>query len=58
MLHVTFDGFDEIWNQVIATCQLHVDLSERIFDAIAKIDESVIDTNCIEDYRDNYREEN
>ncbi len=58
MLHVAFDGFNEIRNQVIATSQLNIDLSESILDAIAKIYESVVDANCVEDYRDNYREEN
>ncbi len=58
MLHVTFNGFDEIRNQVIATGQLHIDLCESVLDAIAKIDEGVVDTNCVEDYQDNYREEN
>ena len=58
MLNVTFDGLDQIGNQIVATCQLHVDLSKPIFDAIAKIDESVVDTNGIKNYRDNQREEN
>lgn len=58
MLHVTFDSFDEIRNQVIATRQLYIDLGEGIPDAISEIDESVVNTHCVQDYRDNYREEN
>ena len=57
MLHVAFNGFDEVGDQVIATGQLHVDLREGVLDAIAKIDEGIVDKNCKEDYRDNYREE-
>jgi len=33
-------------------------LCESVFDAIAKIDQTIVDANCIKDYRDNYREEN
>ncbi len=58
MLHIAFDGFDEIRNQVVTPGQLHVNLRETVFNAIAKIDQTIVDANCIKDYRDNYREEN
>ena len=42
--------------------RLDVDVScigrKIVFDAIAKIDQTIVDANCIKDYRDNYREEN
>ena len=58
MLHVAFDGFDEIRDQVVTPGQLDIDLRESVFDAIAKIDQTIVDANCIKDYRGNYREEN
>jgi len=57
MLHVTFDGFDEIGNQVITTGQLHVDLSESVFYTVAKVDQTIVNANCVEHQRGNYREE-
>lgn len=37
--------------------QLHIDLRERVSYAIAKIDETIVDTDSPEDQRDNNREE-
>ncbi len=36
VLHITFGDFDQVRNQLIASLQLHVDLSERVVVAIAK----------------------
>ena len=57
MFHVTFDSFDQIWNQVMAPCELHVNLGERITNAIAFIDEAVVNPDRPENYRGNNAEE-
>ena len=57
MFHVTFDGLDEVGNQVVATGQLDVDLGEAVSDAVALVDQSVVNTDCPEHHGDNDREE-
>jgi hypothetical protein len=58
MLHVALDGFDEIGDQVVAARQLNVDLREGIPDAVALVDQPVVNTDRPEHYRGNDREEN
>ena len=50
MLHVAFDRFNEIGNQVMSPGELDVNLGERIFDAISEIDQTIVDADRIEDY--------
>ena len=57
MAHVTFDRFNEIRNQVVASGQLYIDLGKRIPDAVAKIDKIVVDTYYERDQRRNDCEE-
>ncbi len=60
MLHVAFDGFDEIRDQVVTAGQLHVDLREGILDPVALVDQPVVYADCPEDdcsdNRDEYQE--
>jgi hypothetical protein len=46
-----------IGNQIVTAGQLHVDLGEGVFDTVARIDQSVVDTDRIKRQRDNYRQE-
>ena len=57
MFDVTLYGLDKIWNQVVATSQLHIDLSKSISNAIAFIDKSVVNTDRPENYCGNYAQE-
>jgi hypothetical protein len=50
MLHVAFDRFNEIGNQVMTPGELDVNLGERIFDAISEIDQTIVDADRVEDY--------
>lgn len=58
MLHVAFDRFNEIGNQVMSPGELDVNLGERIFDAISEIDQTIVDADRIEDYCGNCGKEN
>ena len=42
MTGVTLDSLDEIRDEVVATLQLDFDLGERVFEAVAEVDELVI----------------
>ena len=53
MRHVPFDRLDQVWNQVVAPCELHIDLRECVFNPIALIDQIVIDADNIGNERDN-----
>lgn len=57
MFHVAFYSFDEIWNQVMAPSQLHIDLRKGIFYPVAAIDEAVVNADGPKYYRGNDREE-
>jgi hypothetical protein len=60
MLHVAFDGFDEIRDQVVSASQLNVNLGKRVFDTVSKVNQAIIDTDCenydCRDYREEYYE--
>src|SRR3954468_5359603 len=49
VLHVTLHRFDQVWNEVIAPLQLHIDLRERILEPVAQLDQAVIDGDQPED---------
>ena len=42
MAHVPLGSFHQVWNQVIATLQLHFDLSECVAEAISLADQAVV----------------
>ena len=42
MRHVAFRGFDQIWDQVVAAGQLHVDLRKSVADAISAGNQAVV----------------
>ena len=45
MLHVAFDRFNQVWDEVMTPCQLDIDLRKCIANAIAFIDKAVVNTN-------------
>jgi hypothetical protein len=58
MAHVTLDGFDEIWNQVVAASELNVDLREAVTHSVAHVYQIVVHLDCPEndggEYDDDY----
>ena len=55
VLEIAFGCLYQIGNQVIATFELHVNLSEGVFEAVSECDQSVVDTYDPEgqhDYKD------
>lgn len=58
MFHVAFDRFDEIWNQIVPTGKLHINLSECVLDAISQVDKTIVDANCKKDDCGDQHEEN
>jgi hypothetical protein len=42
VLHVPFDDFDQIRDQVVASFQLHVDLGESVFEFVLRGDKAVV----------------
>ena len=57
IVQCALDGLDEIWNQIVASCQLYIDLSKSVLDPIASVDQPVVYTNCPEhDCGDNCEE--
>ena len=57
MFHVAFYGFDKVRYQIVTSGKLYIDLGKRVFDAVTKIDEFIVDTDDVSDQRDDYREE-
>ena len=57
MLHVTLDRFDQVWNQVISTGKLHIDLCERILHSIAQVHQFVVNANYERNQNADYCEE-
>ena len=45
VFQVALGDLDEIGNEVVATLQLHVDLGEGVFEAVAEGDEGIVDAN-------------
>ncbi len=60
MLHVTLDGLDQVRDQVMTPCQLHVDLRKRVADTVALVDQAVVNADRPEhngrDYAQKYQE--
>ena len=50
MLHETFGGFHQVGNQIVATLQLHIDLCEGVFVAVAEFHQAVVEADH-EDHR-------
>jgi hypothetical protein len=48
MAQVLLCHFDQIWNQVITAFQLHIDLRERILEAVAQLHQPVVHPHCIQ----------
>ena len=42
MAHVSFNRFDEVGNEVVATLELHIDLRPRVVHIVAQVDEAVV----------------
>ena len=57
MLHVALDRLDEVWDEVVAAGELHVDLRKRVLDAIAGIDEVVVNADRVQHRCHDNREE-
>jgi len=57
VLDIAFDGFDKVGNQVVAPSQLHVNLREGVLDAVAFVDQPVVNADPPHDNRCNDREE-
>ena len=52
-------GFDQVWNQVMAPLQLHVDLGECVPKTVPKVDQAVVDAREPGDQRDsNHQQSN
>ena len=45
VLHVGLGRFDQVRDQVVAPLQLHVDLRERVLEAVPQADQLVVDTD-------------
>jgi hypothetical protein len=48
VFHVAFDGLDEVRDQIMAASELHIDLREAVANAIALVDQSVVNADCPE----------
>ena len=57
VLHVAFHCLDEVGNQIMATRKLNVDLRESVTNAVALVDEAVVNTDAPEDNQGNNAEE-
>jgi hypothetical protein len=42
VFHISFYGLNQIWDEVIAPRKLDIDLRKRIFDAVTKIDQTIV----------------
>ena len=58
VFHIAFDRFDEIWNQVVPSGELHIDLRKSVLYAITQIDETIVDADCEQNDCRNHGEEN
>ena len=57
MLEVALGGLDEVGDEVVAAAELHVDLSERVLEAVLQDNESVVESDDPSNQRhecDNY----
>jgi len=53
--HVGFGGFDEVGDEVVAAFELHIDLGEGVFEAVAQLNQVVVDADdeeCERNYDD------
>ena len=53
MLHVALGRLDQVGDQVVAALELHVDLGERVLEAVARTDQAVVHRNHEPDGEDN-----
>ena len=52
VLDVALHRLDQVRNQVVAALELHVDLRERVLEAVAQRDQPVVDRDRPDDERD------
>jgi hypothetical protein len=58
VLHVALRGLDQVGNQVVAACELHVDLGERVLVAVARADQPVVEGDDEPDHEDDDGKQN
>ena len=56
MLHVPLGNLDEVGNEIVASFELDFDLRESVLESIAQRDQSVVDSDTVEQqqHADNY----
>ena len=52
MFEITFGGFDEIRDQVIATLELDINLRKRVFESVAQSDQSIVNPHDPKGHQD------
>jgi hypothetical protein len=45
MAHIPFDGFDQVWNEIMAAGELNIDLSKAVANSVTLVDQSFLNAD-------------